>query len=245
VIPWVPGLAALARNDEARYMCAMSSSLGLAPEIVRYLARVNPAEHPALARCREETSRLPMAKMQISAEQGAFMQVMARILNAKRAFEIGVFTGYSSTATALTMKELNPVDPKLLACDVSEEWTTKARDYWRQAQVDDIIELVLAPATQTLDARIAAGEGGQYDMGFIDADKVGYDAYYERGLTLLRKGGVMLFDNVLWSGRVADPADTSVDTSALRALAQKAKSDTRVHAAMTNIGDGLLLCVKK
>lgn len=188
---------------------------------------------------------MPNAQMQISAEQGAFMQVIARMLNAKRAFEIGVFTGYSSTAVALTMKELNPVGARLLACDISEDYTTKARDYWREAQVDSIIELVIAPAAQTLDARIAAGEAGQYDLGFIDADKTGYDSYYERGLQLLRKGGVMLFDNVLWSGRVADPADTSADTSALRALAQKAKSDTRVHAAMTNIGDGLLICVKR
>lgn len=223
----------------------MSSSLGLTPEIVRYLAQVNPPEHPALARCREETSRMPMARMQISAEQGAFMQTIARMLNAKRAFEVGVFTGYSATATALTMKELHPIGAKLLACDISEEWTTKARDYWREAQVDDVIELVLAPANATLDARIAAGEGGQYDLGFIDADKTGYDAYYERGLTLLRKGGVMLFDNVLWSGRVADPADTTPDTSALRALAHKAKADARVHAAMTNIGDGVLICVKR
>ena len=223
----------------------MSSSLGLTPEIVRYLAHVNPPEHPALTRCREETARLPNARMQISAEQGAFMQTIVRMLNAKRAFEIGVFTGYSSTATALTMKELNPIGARLLACDISEEWTTKARDYWREAQVDDVIELVIAPATQTLDARIAAGEGGQYDPGFIDADKTGYDSYYERGLQLLRKGGAMLFDNVLWSGRVADPADTSPDTSALRVLAQKAKADARVHAAMTNIGDGLLICVKK
>ena len=222
----------------------MSSSLGLAPEIVRYLAHVNPPEHPALTRCREETARMPNAMMQISAEQGAFMKVLARMLNAKRAFEIGVFTGYSSTAVALTMKELNP-GARLLACDISEEYTTKARDYWREAQVDDAIELVIAPATQTLDARIAAGEAGTYDLGFIDADKTGYDAYYERGLQLLRKGGVMLFDNVLWSGRVADPADTSADTSALRALAQKAKADARVHAAMSNIGDGLLICVKR
>src|SRR5690606_18670538 len=119
------------------------------------------------------------------------------------------------------------------------EWTTKARAYWRDAQVDDVIELVLAPAAETLDARIGAGEAGQYDLGFIDADKTGYDSYYERGLQLLRPGGVMLFDNMLWSGRVADPADTSADTTALRALAQKAKSDTRVHAVMTAIGDGL------
>jgi O-methyltransferase len=223
----------------------MSSSLGLSPELVRYLAQVNPAEHPALTRCREETSRLPMAQMQISAEQGAFMQTIVRMLNAKRAFEVGVFTGYSALATALTMKELHSIGAKLLACDVSEEWTTKARDYWRQAQVDDVIELVLAPATQTLDARIAAGEGGQYDFGFIDADKTGYDSYYERGLQLLRKGGAMLFDNMLWSGRVADAADTTPDTSALRALAHKAKADAGVHAAMTNIGDGVLICVKK
>jgi caffeoyl-CoA O-methyltransferase len=223
----------------------MSTSLGLSPELVRYLTHANPPEHPALKRCREETAAMPNAQMQISAEQGAFMQVIARMLNAKRAFEIGVFTGYSALATALTMKEINPVGARLLACDVSDEWTTKARDYWREAQVDDAIELVLAPAAETLDARIAAGEAGQYDLGFIDADKTGYDAYYERALTLLRQGGVMLFDNMLWSGRVADPADTTPDTSALRTLAHKAKTDPRVHAALTNIGDGLLICVKR
>lgn len=223
----------------------MSSSLGLSPELVRYLAQTNPPEHAALKRCREETASMPNAQMQISAEQGAFMQVIARMLNAKRAFEVGVFTGYSALAVALTMKEMHPIGAKLLACDVSEDFTTKARDYWREAQVDDAIDLVLAPATQTLSARIAAGEDGSYDLGFIDADKTGYDDYYERGLELLRPGGVMLFDNVLWSGRVADPADTTPDTSALRALAQKAKADARVHAAMTNIGDGLLICVKR
>jgi caffeoyl-CoA O-methyltransferase len=205
---------------------------------------VNPPEHPALARCRDETERLPNAQMQISAEQGAFMAVLARAIRAKRAFEVGVFTGYSALATALALKDMHPAGAHLLACDVSEEYTTKARDYWREANVDGIIELKLAPAAETLDARIADGEGGSYDLGFIDADKTGYDAYYERGLLLLRPGGVMLFDNVLWSGRVADPADTSADTTALRALAAKAKADTRVHAAMTAIGDGLLMVVK-
>jgi O-methyltransferase len=223
----------------------MSSSLGLTPEVVTYLAQVNPPEHPALKRCREETQALPMARMQISPEQGAFMQVIARMLNAKRAFEIGVFTGYSSLATALAMKDMHPIGARVLACDVSEEWTTKARAYWRDAQVDDIIELKLAPATETLDQRIAAGESGSYDLGFIDADKTGYDSYYERGLELLRPGGVMLFDNVLWSGRVADPADTSADTTALRSLGAKARADKRVHAAMTSIGDGVLMVVKK
>jgi caffeoyl-CoA O-methyltransferase len=223
----------------------MSSSLGLTPEIIRYLADVNPPEHPALARCRRDTAAMPNAGMQISAEQGAFMQSIARMLRAKRAFEVGVFTGYSALATALALKDTHPIGAHLLACDVSDEWTTKARDYWREAEVDGVIELKLAPATETLDQRVAAGQGGSYDLGFIDADKTGYDAYYERGLLLLRPGGVMLFDNVLWSGRVADPADTSADTTALRALAHKARGDSRVHAAMTAVGDGLLICVKK
>ena len=183
--------------------------------------------------------------MQISAEQGAFMAIVARMLSAKRAFEVGVFTGYSALATALALKDMHGSQAKLLACDVSEEWTATARQYWRDASVDDVIELKLAPAVETLDARITAGEAGSYDMGFVDADKTSYDAYYERGLTLLRKGGVMLFDNVLWSGKVADPADTTADTSALRALAHKAKADARVHAAMTSIGDGVLMVVKR
>ena len=223
----------------------MSSSLGLSPDIVRYLAQTNPPEHPALARCREETQRLPMAQMQISGEQGAFMQSVAHMLNAKRAFEIGVFTGYSALATALALKAMHPIGAHLLACDVNEEWTVKARAYWRDAQVDDIVELVLAPALDTLDARIAAGEAGSYDMGFVDADKTGYDAYYERGLELLRPGGALLFDNMLWSGRVADPADTTPDPTALRALAHKARADERCYAAMTAVGDGLMIVVKR
>jgi len=223
----------------------MSSSLGLTPELIRYLANANPPEHPSLKRCREETAALTQARMQISPEQGAYMAATARSIRAKRTFEVGVFTGYSALATALTLKDMHPIGAHLLACDVSEEWTTKARDYWRQAEVDDIIELKVAPATETLDQRIQAGQGGSYDLGFIDADKTGYDSYYERGLILLRPGGVMLFDNMLWSGKVADPADTTPDTTALRALAQKAKADTRAHAVLTAIGDGVLICVKR
>lgn len=188
---------------------------------------------------------MPMAMMQISAEQGAFMQVMTRLINAKRAFEIGVFTGYSSLAVTLTMQELHGREAKLLACDISEEWTSKAREYWREAGVDGLIDLNIAPATETLDKRLHAREEGTYDLGFIDADKPAYDAYYERGLRLLRKGGVMLFDNVLWSGKVADPNETEPNTVALRALALKIRADSRVHAAMTSIGDGVLICVKK
>ncbi len=223
----------------------MSSSLGLSPEIVAYLAEANPPEHPVLARCRIETQRLPQAQMQISPEQGAFMQTIVRMISAKRVFEVGVFTGYSSLAMALAMKDMHGAAARLLACDVSEDWTAKAQIYWREAGVDGIIDLNLAPATETLDRRIQARETGLYDLGFIDADKTGYESYYERGLKLLRPGGVMLFDNVLWSGRVADPDDKTADTVALRALAGKVKADARVHAAMTSIGDGLLMVVKR
>lgn len=223
----------------------MSTSLGLSPDVVRYLADVNPPEHPVLKKCREETQSMPMAMMQISAEQGAFMALIAHITNAKRAFEIGVFTGYSSLAVALAMQERHGRDAFLLACDISEDWTGKARGYWREAGVDGIIDLTIAPAADTLDKRLQAREEGTYDLGFIDADKTGYDVYYERGLRLLRKGGVMLFDNVLWAGSVADPSNQQPDTVALRALARKIRADARVHAAMTAIGDGVLMVVKK
>ncbi len=222
----------------------MSSSLGLSPELVRYLAEVNPPEHPVLAKCRAETALLPLAGMQISAEQGAFMALIARTIRAKRAFEVGVFTGYSALAVALAMQDMHGREARLLACDINEDWTAKAQGYWREAGVDGIIDLNLAPAAETLDRRLQAREEGIYDLGFVDADKTGYDAYYERGLKLLRPGGVMLFDNMLWSGAVADSGDASPDTVALRALAHKARADHRVHAAMTGIGDGVLMCVK-
>jgi caffeoyl-CoA O-methyltransferase len=223
----------------------MSTSLGLSPEIVAYLASVNPPEHPVLARCREETAALGgVAVMQISAEQGAFMALLARMLAAKRAFEVGVFTGYSSLAIALTMQQMHGDSWRLLACDISEQWTAKARGYWRDAGLDNI-DLRIAPAVETLDSRLANGEEGSYDLGFIDADKTGYGAYYERGLRLLRPGGIMLFDNALWSGAVADPSNQTPDTVALRALAVKARADARVHAVMVGVGDGVLMCVKR
>lgn len=183
--------------------------------------------------------------MQISAEQGAFMQMLARLTGAKRAFEIGVFTGYSSTAVALAMQETHGSEAYLLACDVSEAWTSQARSYWREAGVENLIDLQIRPATETLAARVGAGEGGTYDFGFIDADKAAYPAYYEAGLALLKPGGVMLFDNVLWSGAVADPQVQDDDTKALRAVAQQAKADKRVHAAMVAVGDGVLICRKR
>lgn len=222
----------------------MSSSIGLSPDLIRYLADVNPPEHPVLARCRVETQKMPQAQMQISPEQGAFMQQIVRMISARRAFEVGVFTGYSALAVALAMAERGP-GARLLACDIDADVTAKAQLYWREAGVDGMIDLTLQPALETLDQRLAAREAGAYDFGFIDADKTGYDAYYERGLKLLRPGGVMLFDNMLWSGRVADLSDKSPDTVALRALGAKAKTDERVHAAMSAVGDGLLICVKR
>lgn len=223
----------------------MSTSFGLSPDVVAYLAANNPPEHPVLAKCRAETAALGgIARMQISAEQGAVMQWFARLVSAKRAVEVGVFTGYSSVAVGLTMREMHGAAAHILACDVSEEWTAKARGYWKDAGVADIIDLQVRPAVETLDAALET-EAGTYDLAFIDADKTSYDAYYERCLRLLRPGGVMLFDNVLWSGKVADPKETDADTSALRALNAKARGDGRVHTALTAIGDGLLLCLKK
>ena len=224
----------------------MSTSFGLSPEIVTYLATVNPPETPVQKKCREETARLGgISQMQISAEQGAVMQWFARLLNAKRAVEVGVFTGYSSLAVGLTMREMHGAGAHILACDVSEDWTAKARGYWAEAGVADIIDLQIRPATETLDAALSKGEAGTYDLAFIDADKTGYDAYYERCLKLMRVGGVMLFDNVLWSGKVADTKVTDADTSALRALNEKARDDKRVWSTLLAIGDGLLMCMKK
>jgi caffeoyl-CoA O-methyltransferase len=173
------------------------------------------------------------------------MQMIARLTKAQRAFEIGVFTGYSSLATVLAMRDMYGDQARLLACDVSEQYTAKARHYWKEAGIAHLIDLEIKPANETLDEQLAAGEAGKFDLGFIDADKTAYDGYYERGLKLLKRGGVMLFDNMLWSGRVAHPENMTSDTAALRDLAFKVKNDPRVHAAMTSIGDGVLMCIKK
>lgn len=224
----------------------MSTSFGLTPDLISYLASVNPVEHPAMAACRAETAQLGgVSRMQISAEQGALMQLLTRIINAKRAVEVGVFTGYSALAVSLTMRELHGDDVYLLACDVSEEWTARARTYWDQAGVAGSIDLRIAPAIETLTAVVERGEADSYDLAFIDADKTNYPAYFEACLTLLRPGGLMMIDNVLWSGKVADPAVDDADTVSLRAVARSARTDPRVHAVMAGVGDGLLLAVKR
>lgn len=195
----------------------------------------------ALARrLREETARLPQAGMQIGPDQAAFLALLARSIGARRALEIGTFTGYSALAVAAAL----PADGRLVCCDISVEWTDIARRYWAEAGLSERIELRLAPALETLLALRAEGAGA-FDFAFIDADKTGYDAYYEACLALLRPGGLLALDNMLWSGAVADPARRDADTEALRALNAKIRDDTRVDASLLTIGDGVLLVRKR
>lgn len=216
-------------------------TLGLDDSLHAYLLASTLRDHPVLHALREETSRTTEARMQISPEQGQLMQLLVELVGARRIIEVGTFTGYSSTAMALAL----PADGKIVCCDVSETFTAVARGAWKAAGVEAKIDLRLGPATKTLDALLAAGQEGTYDLAFIDADKASYDAYYERALRLLRVGGLILVDNVLWSGRVADPAVTDADTTALRALNGKIHADPRVTQAMLPIGDGLTLARKR
>ena len=205
-----------------------------------YLVAHSAREHPAQIGLREATRTHRAAGMQIGPEQAQFMALLVKLIGARRAVEIGVFTGYSALTVALAM----PDDGRLLACDISDEYTRVGRPFWQQAGVAAKIDLQLAPATETLDAHIAAGEAGQYDFAFIDADKASYDAYYERCLVLLRPGGLLAIDNVLWGGSVARPAQDA-DTTALQALNDKIHVDQRVDMAMLPIGDGVTLARKR
>jgi predicted O-methyltransferase YrrM len=194
-----------------------------------------------LGRLREETAIHAQGIMQISAEQGQFMSFLVELIQAKTLLEIGVFTGYSSTSMALAL----PADGHITACDISEEYTSVARRYWQHAGVSHKIDLKLGPAVETLDQLIAEGRAGSYDLAFIDADKTNYDNYYERALILLRKGGLLLIDNVLWSGLVAIPIVKDADTLAIRQLNSKIHTDTRVSMSLLPIADGLTLVLKR
>ncbi len=199
-------------------------------------------EHPELTALREATRTHPRAGMQISPEQGQLMRLLVQTIGARRTIEIGVFTGYSALAVALAL----PDDGRILACDISDEYTRVGRPHWERAGVAHKIELVLGPALATLDARLAAGEAGRYDFAFIDADKSNYAHYYERCLQLLRPGGLIAIDNVLWSGRVAKPAEPGdADTLALQALNRALHDDARIDLALLPIGDGLTLARKR
>jgi caffeoyl-CoA O-methyltransferase len=197
-------------------------------------------EHPAQTALREATRTLPRAGMQIGPEQAQFMAMLVRLVGARRAIEVGVFTGYSALSVALAL----PADGYLLACDVSDAYTRVGRPFWQQAGVAHRIDLRLAPAVETLDAQLAGGEAGRFDFAFIDADKSSYDAYYERCLTLLRPGGLIAIDNVLWGGAVARPA-SDADTVALQKLNAKLHGDERVDVSIVPIGDGVTLARKR
>ena len=213
----------------------------LLPDAVdAYLHNVATRETPLQRRLRDETAKLPMAGMQIGSDQGAFLALLVRLIGVRRAIEIGTFTGYSALAVATAL----PADGRLVCCDVSDEWTQMARRYWREAGVADRIDLRLAPATETLRDLLRDSGPDSFDFAFIDADKTGYDGYYEACLKLLRPGGLIAFDNTLWSGAVADPAKNDPDTSALRALNLKVRDDPRVTSCLVSMGDGVLLALK-
>jgi len=206
-----------------------------------YIRSVTLREPSVLQRLREETRNLPQGTMQISAEQGQFMALLIQLLGARKTLEIGVFTGYSSLAVALAL----PEDGRVIACDVNEEYTAIARRYWREAGVERKIDLRLRPALETLDDLIATGQGGRFDFVFIDADKTNYANYFERALVLVRAGGLIAVDNVLWSGSVIDPAVQDADTRAIRAFNEKLHGDERVWLSMLPVRDGLTLACKK
>jgi predicted O-methyltransferase YrrM len=207
----------------------------------RYLFDVLSPRTEVQERLRKETQAHPRAGMQIGPDQGLFLGLLVRMLDARRVVEVGTFTGYSALAMAMAL----PPGGRIVCCDISEEYTAVARRYWKEAGVADRIDLRLGPATETL-ARLLATDGpGSQDLVFIDADKTGYDAYYEAGLRLVRPGGIIAIDNVLWSGRVADPAVTDADTAALRALNVKIRDDRRVDAVVLTVGDGLTLARRK
>ena len=215
--------------------------LGLSEALYDYILSVSLREADVLRRLREETARMPLAIMQIAPEQGQFMALIVELMGAKRTLEVGVFTGYSSLAVALAL----PDDGHITACDVSEEWTAIARRYWAEAGVADKVDLRLAPAIETLDALLVDGQAGSYDFAFIDAEKTEYADYYERVLQLLRQGGLVAVDNVLWNGAVADPADDKEDTNAIRAFNEKLRDDDRISLSLLPLADGLTLARKR
>ncbi len=190
---------------------------------------------------REETASLPESNMQISPEQGQFMRVLIELMGARKTVEIGTFTGYSALSVASAL----PEDGRLVACDVSEVWTAIGKRYWEAAGVAEKIDLRIGPGTETLDQLIEEGEAGSFDFAFIDADKTGYDTYYEKCLVLLRQGGLITIDNTLWGGKIANPSDNDSDTLAIRDLLVKVRDDKRVSSSLVPIGDGLLLARKR
>jgi len=207
----------------------------------RYLLNTSVREPEIARRLRDETQQLENAQMQIGPDQGQFMQLLVQVLRAQKTLEVGVFTGYSALWVALGL----PADGRVIACDISEEYTAVARRYWKQAGVDQKIDLRLGPALKTLDDLLKAGQAGTFDFAFIDADKTNYENYYERALQLLRVGGLIAIDNTIWSGKVADPDEQDADTVAIRRLNEKLLRDERITLSMLTVGDGLTLAMKR
>ena len=218
-----------------------SSTIGLSEDLRKYLLGVSCRESKTLKGLRKETFQLKESQMQISPEQGSFLALLVKVLSAKKTLDIGVFTGYSS----LVVADALPDDGVVIACDTSEEWTNIARKYWEIASVINKIQLKLAPAIKTLDKLIENGEQDTFDFSFIDADKINYQNYLERSLVLLKPGGVVAIDNVLWGGKVLDEQDNEPATRAIRKFNEKLKDDDRVLISMVPIGDGLTLAFKK
>ena len=212
-------------------------TINLTDDVIDYVHRYGVREHPVLTKLRERTAPMEMATMQIGPDQGAFMALLVKLIGAKRILEIGTFTGYSSTAMALAL----PADGRITCLDVSREWTDIAREAWADAGVADKVELRLAPASETL----ATLDDDSFDLAFIDADKPGYDAYYEGCLRVVRPGGLILLDNVLWSGRVADPAQDDENTRIIRALNEKIAADERVDHVLLPLADGLTMARRR
>lgn len=222
-------------------MANKSGTVGLSDELAAYVLEVGTREPEVLARLRAETASLPQHRMQVAPEQGALLALLVELTDARRCVEVGTFTGYSATAVALAL----PEDGRLLCCDVSEEWTSVARRYWAEAGVAGRIELRIAPASETLDDLLASGAESTYDLAFVDADKSGYDGYYERLLRLVRPGGLIVLDNTLWSGRVLDREADDEDTRALQALNLKLATDERVSLCLLPVADGVTLARRR
>ncbi len=216
-------------------------TLPLDDRLQRYVVAHGARETALQRELRRVTQRMPRASMQIGAVQGALLQVLVRVMGARRCLEIGTFTGYSALAVALAL----PKDGRIVCCDVSEEWTTIARRYWKKAGVAGKIDLRIAPALETLDALLKQGKAGKFDFAFIDADKANYANYYARCLKLVRRGGLIAVDNTLWGGSVVDPRNKTVDTRAIRAFNRKLLRDRRVDIALVPVGDGLSLALKR
>jgi predicted O-methyltransferase YrrM len=219
----------------------MGRAVTMNETLYKYIIDHSLRDDPIMKELREETAKLPMAMMQIGADQGQFMALLTKLVGAKQCLEIGVFTGYSSLAVARAL----PKDGRIIACDVSEEWTSIARKYWKKAGVEDKIDLRIGPALGTLDTLISLRQTERFDMAFIDADKTNYLAYYERCIELVKKGGLILVDNTLWSGDVANPDNQKPDTVALRAFNDALHHDERIDLALIPVGDGITLARKR